>query len=270
MITRFAPSPTGYLHLGHAYSALLNFAAGERFILRIEDIDQTRCRPHFYDAIYEDLAWLGIRWETPVLIQTTQMARYEAALMGLRDRGLVYRCFKSRKDIEEAMSAPHLAPGQVFTSAPDPHEDAKLAQGLPYAWRLSMTRALEEAGSGLYYREETSDGLREQPAHAERFGDVVLGRKESGTSYHLASVLDDALQGITHVIRGEELRDAASLHVLLQRLLGLPSPIYRHHAMLVNDAGERLSKRDGALAIRAMRSAGMTPEAVRAQAFGLM
>jgi glutamyl-Q tRNA(Asp) synthetase len=274
VITRFAPSPTGYLHLGHAYSLLLNFQraqeAGGRFILRIEDIDQTRVRAPFYDAIYEDLTWLGITWKTPVLIQSEHMARYEQALEGLRARGLVYRCFKSRKDIEEAMSAPHAAPGQAFTSEalPAAEEEEKLSKGEAFAWRLSMHAALAQLGNAsLTYQEETAEGVVERKANPAVFGDVVLGRKESGTSYHLASVLDDALQGVTHVIRGEELRDAASLHVLLQALLGLPTPIYRHHAMLVNDAGERLSKRDGALALRVMREAERSVESVIAEAF---
>jgi glutamyl-Q tRNA(Asp) synthetase len=273
--TRFAPSPTGYLHLGHAYSALLNFEAartvGGRFLLRLEDIDQTRCRAEFYAAIAEDLQWLGLEWETPVLVQTTQMARYEAALDDLRGRGLVYRCFKSRKDIEEALAAPHAAPGFSFTGAPLPasEEQRLVATGAPYAWRLSMAAALEclslKKECTLFFEEETDAGLVRRPASPESFGDVVLGRKESGTSYHLASVLDDALQGVSHVIRGEELREAAGLHRLLQLLLGLPAPIYRHHAMLTNAAGARLSKRDGAASLRALRDAGMTPAMVRAR-----
>lgn len=273
--TRFAPSPTGYLHLGHAYSALLNFdaarKAGGRFLLRLEDIDQTRCRPEFYTAIEEDLAWLGLAWERPVLVQTTQMARYSAALEDLRRWGLVYRCFRSRKDIEEAMHAPHAAPGQAYTSAPlsSAEEEARLAEGAPYAWRLWMQKALAvvQMQGALQVMEETPHGVRTYAAQPEMFGDVVLGRKEGGTSYHLASVLDDALQGVSHVIRGEELREAAGLHRLLQALLGLPAPIYRHHAMLLNDAGQRLSKRDAALSLRAVREAGMTPEEVKRAAY---
>lgn len=276
MATRFAPSPTGYLHLGHAYSALLNFKKAQteqgRFILRIEDIDQTRSRPMFIDAIYEDLAWLGLHWEEPVRIQSQHMAEYEAALADLRERGLLYRCFRSRKDIEEAISAPHAAPGQPFTgeALPSSEEQALLEAGHPYAWRLSMAEAERQLGEtfrGLTFCEALSGGQVEQPAEAWRFGDVVLGRKESGASYHLASVLDDAVQGMTDIIRGEELREAAGLHVLLQALLGLPHPVYTHHSMLVNAEGQRLSKRDGALSLRAMRAAGVTPEAVIARAF---
>ena len=273
--TRFAPSPTGWLHLGHAYSAWLNFRqaqdAGGRFVLRIEDIDQTRSRAPFMDAIFADLAWLGIAWEAPVRVQSQHMAEYEALLEKLRLRGLVYRCFKSRKDIDEAMSAPHAAPGEAFVgeALSAAEEVAKLAQGAPFAWRLSMdaaARELEERFASLSFAEETADGLVRRAANPRAFGDVVLGRKESGTSYHLASVHDDHLQGITHVTRGEELREAAELHALLYALFGWEAPVYRHHAMLVNGAGERLSKRDGALGIRAMREAGMTPTQVLAEA----
>lgn len=274
IVTRFAPSPTGYLHLGHAYSALLNYeramAHGGRFILRIEDIDQTRVRPEFMLAIYDDLAWLGLQWEEPVRVQSRHMHEYELALNELNARGLLYRCFKSRRDIEEMMRAPHTAPGQPFTSEALslPEEQALLAQGAPYAWRLSMAAAkelLHDEFDALTYREQGAEGVLARPAMAAQFGDVVLGRKESGTSYHLASVLDDARQGITHTIRGEELREAAGLHVLLYRLFGFEPPVYEHHPMLTNDAGERLSKRDGALALRAMRDAGMTPQQVRAK-----
>ncbi len=274
IVTRFAPSPTGYLHLGHAYSAWVNFVqareASGRFILRIEDIDQTRSRAPFYEAIFEDLNWLGMAWETPVRVQSQHMGAYEAALEELRMRGLVYRCFKSRKDIEEAMSAPHGA-ASAFTGAPlDAEEEAaRLAKGAPYAWRLSMdaaARALGERFGALSFMEEADTGLMTQPANPRAFGDVVLGRKDSGTSYHLASVYDDHLQGITHVTRGVELREAAGLHALLYALFGWQPPVYRHHPMLTNDAGERLSKRDGALALRTMREAGWSAENVIAEA----
>lgn len=270
-ITRFAPSPTGYLHLGHAYSAWVNFeqatAAGGKFLLRIEDIDATRCRPEFLAAIYEDLAWLGLTWEQPVLVQSQQMPRYAAALDALKERSLLYRCFRTRKDIGEEMHAPHSGPEHAFTGAPLPpaEEQQRLQEGAPYAWRLSMEAAEKYLGprfATLQYLEETAGGIIAQPAEPRRFGDVVLGRKDSGTSYHLASVLDDAMQGVTHVIRGEELREAAGLHALLYALFDAKPPIYRHHAMLRNDAGERLSKRDGALSLRAMRQDGWLAEEV--------
>jgi glutamyl-Q tRNA(Asp) synthetase len=274
IVTRFAPSPTGYLHLGHAYSALLNYDAAEesggKFILRLEDIDRTRCRAEFTAAIYEDLAWLGLEWEKPVRIQSEHLAEYEAALAQLRERGLLYRCFKSRKDIEEAMSAPHTAPGQAFTGAPlaPAEEQERLERGEPYAWRLSMAAAQEQMGAAfaaLGFLEQTPCGLTPQPANPLAFGDVVLGRKDSGTSYHLASVLDDDVQGVTTIIRGEELRGAAGLHALLYALFDRTPPVYRHHRMLTNEKGERLSKRDGALSIRALREAGWKAADIRAK-----
>jgi glutamyl-Q tRNA(Asp) synthetase len=265
--TRFAPSPTGYLHLGHAYSAMLNARRGERFILRIEDIDRSRCRQEFAAALLEDLAWLGLRWEEPVLYQSQQMHRYEQALEQLRERGLLYRCFRTRKDIEESLSAPHVMPGAVFTNGalPKAEERRALDEGRPFAWRLSMGAVAAKLGerfTHLTYREAVSHAVVQKPANAQQFGDVVLGRKDSGTSYHLACVLDDAMQGITHVIRGEELREAAGLHVLLYLLLGLEPPVYEHHAMLLNAEGRRLSKRDGALSLRHMRAGGASPDDV--------
>src|SRR5262245_29049788 len=225
VVTRFAPSPTGLLHLGHAYCALINFeqarAAGGRFLLRIEDTDQERCRPQYEAAILEDLAWLGLSWCEPPLRQSERLAFYEAQLACLHARGLVYRCFRSRKDVESAMSAPHgaPAPAHAFRGGPLPEaeEHANVAAGRPYAWRLSLSIAEAALGwrfSALSFVEETEKGPVERPAEPERFGDAVLGRKDTGTSYHLASVLDDAAQGVTHVTRGEDLREAAGLHVL--------------------------------------------------------
>lgn len=276
VVTRFAPSPTGYLHLGHAYSARLNAAqaaqAGGRFFLRIEDIDQTRCRPHFDDAIFEDLSWLGLTWDAPVMRQSERMDIYQQALCGLFERGLIYRCFRSRKDIEDILRAPHKSdsePARAFRGAPLTalEERDNLAEGRPFAWRLSLNAVQQELGEAyatLTYCEETNTGFAQVPAEPERFGDVVLGRKDSGTSYHLSSVIDDAAQGITYVIRGEDLREAAGLHTVLQALLNLPRPIYRHHALITNKDGARLSKRDDAMALRTMRETGMTPDEVRA------
>ncbi|MBL8546159.1 MAG: tRNA glutamyl-Q(34) synthetase GluQRS [Hyphomonadaceae bacterium] len=269
-VTRFAPSPTGYLHLGHAFSALTAFdaaqAAGGRFVLRIEDIDQGRVRPEFDAAILEDLAWLGLRWEEPVRRQSKHMAEYEAALSGLVERQLVYRCFLTRKEIAEAIaSAPHGETEEAFRGealAPA-DEAARLAAGEAFAWRLSLKKARAALGSAyfsLVFEDET--GLVR--AAPEQHGDVVLARKDFGTSYHLASVLDDALQGVTHVIRGEDLREAAHLHVLLQKLLELPQPVYRHHRLIVGEDGKRLAKRDQAATLRSLREAGRTPAEVRA------
>lgn len=282
IVTRFAPSPTGYLHLGHAYSALINFEhakqAGGRFLLRIEDIDQTRCRPAYDDAIPEDLEWLGLHWEQPVLQQSDRMEVYETHLKALQERGLVYRCFKTRKDIEQAMSAPHGsqhgsphdAPTGAFRSGPLAalEERDNLAEGKPYAWRLSLTAveaALGKTVSDLTFREDTAKGLVDQPAEVARFGDVVLGRKDSGTSYHLSSVIDDAAQGVTHVTRGEDLCEAAGLHALLYAVFDLAPPVYRHHPLILGADGKRLAKRDQAVTLRAMRESGMSPDDVRAQ-----
>jgi glutamyl-Q tRNA(Asp) synthetase len=272
-VTRFAPSPTGYLHLGHALSALTAFdaarAAGGRFLLRIENIDQGRARPEFEAAIYEDLAWLGLEWEPPVRRQSEHMAEYGAALQSLIDHNLVYRCFRTRKEIAEATaSAPHEAPEPFRGEALPPEEEAaKLEAGEPFAWRLSLKKARAALGPAyfaLVFEDET--GLvRAEP---ERHGDVILARKDFPTSYHLASVWDDALQGVTHVIRGEDLRDAAHLHVLLQRLLDLPQPVYRHHRLVLGDDGKRLAKRDAAATLRALREAGKTPADVRAMVQG--
>ena len=269
-VTRFAPSPTGHLHLGHAFSALTAFDAAQaargRFLLRIEDIDQGRVRPEFEAAIFEDLAWLGVRWEEPVRRQFAHMAEYESALHALIERQLVYRCFLTRKEIAEAItSAPHGDAEEAFRGEALAADDeaARLEAGEAFAWRLSLKKARAALGPAyfsLVFEDET--GLvRAEP---ERHGDVVLARKDFGTSYHLASVLDDALQGVTHVIRGEDLRAAAHLHVLLQKLLDLPQPIYRHHRLILGDDGKRLAKRDQAATLRALRESGKTPADVRA------
>ncbi|MEZ5958075.1 MAG: tRNA glutamyl-Q(34) synthetase GluQRS [Hyphomonadaceae bacterium] len=268
-VTRFAPSPTGHLHLGHAFSALTAFdaaqAAGGRFVLRIEDIDQGRARSEFESAIYEDLTWLGISWEEPVRRQSEHMADYESALQGLIDRQLVYRCFRTRKEIAEAIaSAPHGEAEEAFRgeALPPEEEAAKLRAGEPYAWRLSLKKARAALGPSyfaLVFEDETGP-VRAEP---ERHGDVVLARKDFGTSYHLASVWDDALQGVTHVVRGEDLREAAHLHVLLQKLLDLPQPVYRHHRLILGEDGKRLAKRDQATTLRALRESGKTSADVR-------
>ena len=268
--TRFAPSPTGYLHLGHALSALTAFdaarAAGGRFVLRIEDIDQGRARPEFEAAIYEDLAWLGVTWEEPVRRQSEHMAEYASALQSLINRDLVYRCFRTRKEIAEAIaSAPHGESTDMFRGEklPADEEAAKLEAGEAFAWRLSLKKARSVLGPAyftLVFEDET--GLvRAEP---EKHGDVVLARKDFPTSYHLASVWDDALAGVTQIIRGEDLREAAHLHVLLQKLLDLPQPTYRHHRLVLGEDGKRLAKRDQSATLRAMRESGQTPEDVRA------
>jgi glutamyl-Q tRNA(Asp) synthetase len=273
-VTRFAPSPTGYLHRGHAYSALTAFQAareaGGRFLLRIEDIDATRCRPEYDTAIVEDLAWLGLAWEQPVRRQSKHLADYHAAIAALRERGLVYRCFKTRKEIDIGR-APH-EPAPPYTGAPLPadEEAERLARGEAFAWRLSLAAAREVLGGfdALTFLEEGTDPEGETgliQARPETAGDIVLARKDVGVAYHLAVVHDDALQGVTHVIRGQDLFEAAHIQRLLQALLGLPTPIYRHHGLLVGPDGRRYAKRDKAETLRELRAAGMTADALRVE-----
>jgi glutamyl-Q tRNA(Asp) synthetase len=269
--TRFAPSPTGLLHLGHAFSAILNHdlasARGGRFHLRIEDIDRTRCRPEFEAAIVEDLAWLGLEWDPLVLRQSDRMAVYAQKLEALAERGLVYRCFRSRAEVQEALSAPH-GPKGIFTAEPLPaEEEARLMEeGQPFAVRLSLAAAKKALGprfSSLTVREETQQGLEERSAQAEGHGDIVLARKDVGTSYHLASVTDDAATGIDLVCRGEDLADAADLHVLLYALFEEEPPVYRHHKLVTDESGKRLAKRDKSATLASLREAGETPEGIR-------
>ena len=274
--TRFAPSPTGELHLGHAFSALTAWdaavAAGGRFLLRIEDIDVTRARPAFEAGIFEDLAWLGLRWETPVLRQSEHLADYHAALEDLAAKGLIYRCFRTRADVaSEITRAPHGPSGAVFVGGPlAPDEEAeRLARGQAFAWRLSLAAARRHLGPAASALTFLEDGHGPEGEHGviraapERLGDIVLARKDVGVAYHLAVVVDDARQGVTDVIRGCDLFEAAHVQRLLQALLGLPTPTYRHHPLLMGPDGKRLAKRNGAPALRALREAGETVADVR-------
>ena len=269
--TRFAPSPTGYLHKGHAYSALMAFEIARRlgadFVLRIEDIDSTRCRPEFEAAIHEDLAWLGLRWRTPVLRQSEHQGDYLAALDQLREAGLVYRCFATRKAIAEAMlSAPHGAQdGYRGVALPAAEEAARLASGEPFAWRLSLAAAQAAAGALTFVEAgEGPDGERgEIEADPAACGDVVLARKDVGVAYHLAVVVDDARQGVTDVVRGQDLFEATHVQRLLQSLLGLPAPRYHHHRLIIGQDGRRLAKRDHAATLRELRAGGITPQTLR-------
>ena len=273
-VTRFAPSPTGYLHRGHAYSALTAYRAaqeaGGRFLLRIEDIDATRSRPEYEAAILEDLAWLGLGWETPVRRQSAHLPEYHAAIEALRVRGLVYRCFKTRKEIDIGR-APHEPQAPYVGAPPSPDEEAeRLARGEPFAWRLSLAAARETLGGfeALTFVEEGAGPNGETGlirARPELAGDIVLARKDVGVAYHLAVVHDDALQGVTHVIRGHDLFEAAHIQRLLQALLGLPTPTYRHHGLLVGPDGKRYAKRDKAQTLRELRAAGVSAEALRAE-----
>ena len=273
-VTRFAPSPTGDLHRGHAFSALAAQQAardaGGRFLLRIEDIDGTRCRPDYEAAILEDLAWLGLQWPAPVRRQSEHMADYAAALDALNRRGLTYRCFRTRKEVaDEIGRAPHGAM-EAFRGGPlAPEEEARrLAAGEPFAWRLSLAAAEAELGGfgALAFVEEGEgpNGERgEIRARPEIGGDVVLARKDVGIAYHLAVVHDDALQGISHVVRGQDLFEATHVQRLLQALLGVPTPRYRHHRLLTGPDGKRYAKRDRVETLRELRDRGVTAAALR-------
>ena len=267
-VTRFAPSPSGLLHRGHAYSALIAHDAakdaGGRFLLRIEDIDTARCRQEFAEAIFEDLAWLGLAWEAPVVFQSARAEAYARALQSLRERGLLYRCFRTRAEVlDEIARAPHAPQAPFFGAPPDPGEEARrLAEGAPFAWRLSLDAAEAALGGfgGLTFVDEA---LGEIAAGPRRAGDVVLARKDVGVSYHLAVTVDDAGAGVTCVIRGEDLLEACHIQRLLQALLGLPTPSYRHHPLILRPDGKRLAKRDSAETLRSLRAAGMTPDRLR-------
>lgn len=250
---RFAPSPNGALHLGHAYSAILNFelaqATGGRFLVRVEDIDTARCTPLLEAAMFEDLAWLDLEWEPPVLRQSKRFGLYQEMLDILQDQGLIYPSFLSRGEIKQHVKAqpswprdPDGAP--LYPGLERDWSEAERAtamkSGKPYAWRLNMKQAL----------------ALHPIAGAEAWGDVVLGRKETPTSYHLSVVVDDAAQGVTHVVRGRDLEASTSIHLLLQKLLGLPSPHYKHHRLILDDQGERLSKSVKSTAIKALRDDG--------------
>lgn len=277
-VTRFAPSPTGRLHRGHALSALTAWtaarAAGGRFLLRIEDIDPTRCRPEFEAGILEDMAWLGLDRDGPVRRQSEHLAEYAAVVDVLDRRGLMYRCFRTRKEILDAIGdAPH---GPVEAARPGPHapeeEAALLAEGRAFAWRLSLDRAREALGdrawSQLAWTEEGAgpDGQRGLiPARPETAGDVVLARKDAGTAYHLAVTHDDALQGVSHVIRGQDLFEATHIQVLIQALMGWPTPRYHHHPLLLDASGRRLAKRDKAETLQSLRERGVPAAQVRAE-----
>jgi glutamyl-Q tRNA(Asp) synthetase len=280
-VFRFAPSPNGYLHLGHAFSALLNFdlarQSGGRFLLRIEDIDTIRCKPEFEAAIYEDLAWLGIAWEEPARRQSEHLADYRDALEKLSAQGLVYPSFESRAEIAKLVA-------QRQTNAPWPHdpdgaplypgaakllssdERARLLESdTPYALRLDMAAACRRTGDlgWIEHGEGPNGETGVVAARPEGWGDVILARKETPTSYHLSVVVDDALQGVTEVVRGEDLFWSTSVHRPLQRLLELPQPAYRHHRLILDGAGRKLSKSTKATGLRELRAGGATPADIR-------
>ena len=278
---RFAPSPNGYLHLGHAFSVLLNHdlaqRAGGRLLLRIEDIDPARCRPEYEAAIYEDLGWLGVSWEAPVRRQSEHLADYRHALEKLSAQGLVYPSFESRAEIAKLVVAreadgpwprdPDGAPLYPGTAKQlSAAERARLIEsGAPYALRLDMSAAVVHAGNLTWTDQgEGPDGeTGAVVAHPQAWGDVILARKETPTSYHLSVVVDDALQDITEVVRGQDLFHATGVHRLLQHLLGLPEPAYLHHRLIRDEAGAKLAKSTASTGLRELRAAGMTPAEVR-------
>lgn len=276
--TRFAPSPTGRLHKGHAFSALTAWTAareaGGRFVLRVEDIDPTRCRSEYDAGLLEDLTWLGLDWETPVRRQSEHLADYAAVIDELVSRGLLYRCFRTRKEILDAIGdAPHGAMEAVRPGPHTPGEEARLLdEGRPFAWRLSLDRARETLGEAawnsltLLEEGEGPEGEHGRvPVRPETAGDVVLARKDTGVAYHLAVTHDDALQRITHVIRGQDLFEATHVQRLIQTLMGWPAPTYRHHRLLTGSDGRRYAKRDRSVTLAELRAGGMTAEALRAE-----
>lgn len=271
MVTRFAPSPTGLLHLGHVHSAMFAARAARsedgRFLLRIEDIDAGRCRPEFEQAIYDDLGWLGLRWEQPVRRQSEHMADYAAALARLAGMGLIYPCFCTRAEIlaeiERAPAAPHGADGPLYPGTcrrlGAVERERRLTAGVPHAFRIDMARAVSLTGRLVWH----DLGRGEIVADPLAQGDVVLARKDVPTSYHLSVTVDDALQGVTLVTRGEDLVSATDIHRLLQALLGLTVPGYHHHSLLTDSSGRRLAKRDRAATIRSLRQSGLSATQVR-------
>jgi glutamyl-Q tRNA(Asp) synthetase len=274
IVTRFAPSPTGYLHLGHAYAALVAWQAARRasgrFLLRLEDIDRTRCRAEFSAAIVEDLSWLGLAWDGEVCVQSKHFADYHAALARLEAKGVLYPCFCTRAAIKAEMaraaSAPHGGEGPTYPgtcrSLTPQERERRMTAGESFALRLDAARALALTGS-LSWEDDAVGSVAAEPLS---HGDVILARKDAPASYHLAVTVDDALQGVTLVTRGEDLFAATHVHRLLQALLDLPTPRYRHHRLLADASGRRLAKRDRALTLRALREAGRAPAEVRGMA----
>ena len=280
-VFRFAPSPNGELHIGHAFSALFTAQAareaGGRFILRIEDIDTGRARPEFEQGIYDDLAWLGVTWDGPVRRQSEHFGDYRAALTRLQEMGLIYPCFATRAEIEAAVrpDSPRdpegvpLYPG-LWRWRPPRDVEARISEGAPFALRLDMARAVARAealaGGPLTFIEEGTGPTGETgevAVEAQRWGDVAIARKEMPTSYHLAVVVDDALQGVTHVTRGQDLFYATFIHRVLQTLLGLTCPRYRHHALIRDGAGRKLAKSARDTSLKSLRQSGVSAEEVR-------
>ena len=260
IVTRFAPSPTGRLHLGHAYSAVIGREVGENFRLRIEDLDQSRARREFVEGIVEDLRWLGIAWDEPVLVQSQRTAAYEDALDALRSKGLAYACFCTRADIAQSLTAPHRDAASSYpgTCRALPDDPARRAT-TPHCWRLDSGQALEIAGLPTW-----REGDQRFAARAQDIGDAILARKDAPASYHLACVVDDAASEVSLVVRGADLRASTPIQRLLQMILGLPEPEYLHHQLVGHADGRRLAKRDRAPTLAAMREDGVDGKALAA------
>jgi glutamyl-Q tRNA(Asp) synthetase len=264
--TRFAPSPTGRLHLGHALAAKvahdLALAHGGDFLLRFEDIDGSRVRPQFYQGILDDLEWLGLPWHGVPLRQTSRIGAYEVALDALRSMGMAYPCFCTRKEIESIAAAPHGSEGPVYPGTcrelSETSRRERIDAGFAHSWRLDSAAAFR-AVSGIRFTDRRFGEIIVDPA---LLGDVVLARRDIGTAYHLAVAVDDAFQEITHVTRGEDLLSSTHVHRLLQELLGLPEPVYHHHRLVLDKDGRRLAKRHDSLAIAALRGQGITPAGI--------
>lgn len=276
-VFRFAPSPNGYLHLGHAYSALLNYdmaqTAGGRLLVRIEDIDPTRCRPEYELALRQDLEWLGILFERPVRRQSEYFSDYRAALVRLEEQGLLFTTFESRAEIAKLVTGrgpewprdpdgSPLYPGNA-KMMPESERLHRIGRGEPYALRLDLEAALKRIKTPLIWHETSENNPREIEAHPEQWGDVVLGRKETPASYHLACVLDDALQDVTRIVRGMDLYESTSIHRLLQEILGLPAPTYHHHKLILDNEGKKLAKRTRSTTLRDLRAQGWSAKDVR-------
>ena len=271
MVTRFAPSPTGRLHVGHGWSALMAMdlarGAGGTMRLRIEDIDGTRSRPEHVAGIIEDLRWLGVEWDGDILFQSQRIGLYMAALDRLRDMGLLYPCFCTRADIQASLTAPHGPEGPVYPGTcralGAEEQTHRIAAGKAHAWRIDMAQATARAGP-LCWHVFGAEGGEVIAANPAVHGDVVLARKDAPASYHLSCTLDDAAMGVTHVLRGADLRHATDIHRLLQAVLDLPSPAYRHHPLLVDAQGRRLAKRSGSLSLAQLRTQGIDPRVLAA------
>ena len=263
LVTRFAPSPTGRLHLGHAYSAAIGHwrarEAGGRFLVRIEDLDPGRCRPEFVAGIMEDLEWLGLEHDAPPIVQSERAGAYQNALEQLRAQGLVYRCFCTRADISAALNAPHGPTAHYPGTCRDLPDDGRRAE--PHSWRLHADKALELAGMPRW----TEENGRTFASSRADFDDVIVARKDALAAYHIACVVDDAASGVTLVVRGADLRASTPIQRLLQSLLGLPEPCYLHHPLVAGADGKRLAKRDLAATLKAMRSAGVDGRAFAAE-----